>query len=88
MGAGSKPTSRFTTPIRQIERTQDDDSIISGMDVDEGLQIFERGPKMETVFAKSDGLTATFYASLPVEVKHALKTAGIRRRVLLHAVQF
>lgn len=46
------------------------------MDLDESMEFYERGPKMEAMFAKSEELTATFYAQLPVEVKQALKTAG------------
>lgn len=36
----------------------------------------ERGPKTETIFAKSEELFVSFYAHLPVEVRQALKNAG------------
>lgn len=48
------------------------------MDIDEGSSILsERSvSRVETVFAKSDELSVTFYANLPVEVKQVLKNAG------------
>lgn len=77
---GSKPPSRFATPARHQERlpsVRDDESHTSGMDVDEGFEIHERISKAETIFAKSEESTATFYAQLPVEVKQALRNAGM-----------
>ena len=84
--AGStQPQSRFSTPARRggaLVPVRDDDSIFSGsgMDVDEeGSEIFERGPRTETVFSKSKEMTVTFYAHLPLEVKQALRNAGASR---------
>ncbi|KAI0957243.1 hypothetical protein AcW1_005700 [Taiwanofungus camphoratus] len=79
---GSKPPSRFATPARHQERlpsVRDDESHTSGMDVDEGFEIHERISKAETIFAKSEESTATFYAQLPVEVKQALRNADFYR---------
>ena len=59
---------------------RDDDSMLSGsgMDVDdESSEVFERGLKAETVFSKSKEMTVTFYAQLPMEVKQALRNAGM-----------
>lgn len=47
------------------------------MDVDDSADVVERGPKMEALFAKSDQLTTSFYAQLPLEVKQALKSSGL-----------
>lgn len=53
----------------------------SGMDVDdESSEVFERGPRTDTVFSKSKEMTVTFYAQLPVEVKQALRNAGTHSR--------
>lgn len=58
--------------------TRDDESLVSGMDVDErGSELgFERVLKPETIFAKSDELHVSFYAHLPAEVKLVLRNAG------------
>ncbi|GBE81938.1 hypothetical protein SCP_0403120 [Sparassis crispa] len=76
---GSKPASRFATPARQERQSSVDGSLTSGMDVDDTLDTYERPLKAETLFAKSEELTATFYASLPVEVKHVLKNTDFYR---------
>ena len=48
------------------------------MDVDDDFsEIFERGVKAETVFSRSKEMTVSFYAQLPVEVRQALRNAGI-----------
>ncbi len=61
------------TPIR------DDESIYSGMDVDERGSEFgsERVLKADTIFAKSEEMQVTFYAHLPEEVKRVLRSAGV-----------
>jgi nuclear pore complex protein Nup133 len=48
------------------------------MDVDSVVsdRSFIQRPSVETVFAKSDELSVSFYANLPVEVKQILKNAG------------
>ena len=47
------------------------------MDVDEDtLQPAERGLRQDTIFAKSEEMSVTFYGHLPAEVKHVLKNAG------------
>ncbi|EJF65900.1 hypothetical protein DICSQDRAFT_49916 [Dichomitus squalens LYAD-421 SS1] len=84
--AGSnQPQSRLSTPARRggvLAPVRDDDSVFSGsgMDVDEeGSEIYERGPRTETVFSKSREMTVTFYAHLPLEVKQALRNADFFR---------
>ncbi len=76
---GSKPTSRLATPVR-ASPFQENVSIASGMDTDElRSNLSERSiskPSHETVFARSDELTVSFYANSPVEVKHILRSAG------------
>ncbi|KAJ7905514.1 Non-repetitive/WGA-negative nucleoporin C-terminal-domain-containing protein [Mycena olivaceomarginata] len=57
------PGSRLATPSRGTPFGND--SIASAMDVDS-----------KTLFAKSDELSVSFYANLPVEVKQILKNAG------------
>ena len=48
------------------------------MDVDDDFsEIFERGVKAETVFSRSKEMTVSFYAQLPVEVRQALRNAGM-----------
>ncbi|CCM02415.1 uncharacterized protein FIBRA_04513 [Fibroporia radiculosa] len=49
------------------------------MDLDGNPDTQERHTKAETIFAKSEQLTATFYAQLPVEVRQALKAADFYR---------
>ena len=44
--------------------------------IDEGGSFVHSPSKSETLFAKSDELSVTFYANLPVEVKQVLKNAG------------
>ncbi len=51
-------------------------SLDEGMEIDEGAEVFERGLKFETIFAKSEELQVTFYAHLPAEVKLVLRNAG------------
>ena len=46
------------------------------IDTDEGGSFVHAPSKSETLFAKSDELSVTFYANLPVEVKQVLKNAG------------
>jgi nuclear pore complex protein Nup133 len=48
------------------------------MDVDSVVsdRSFIQRPAAETVFAKSEELSVSFYANLPVEVKQVLKNAG------------
>ncbi|KAH9952015.1 hypothetical protein B0H21DRAFT_800355 [Amylocystis lapponica] len=81
---GSKPPSRFTTPTRRpgserLQSVADDESFGTGMDLDEGSDVFERASKAEPVFAKSREMEASFYAYLPVEVKQVLKNADFYR---------
>ncbi|KAJ8487889.1 hypothetical protein ONZ51_g3889 [Trametes cubensis] len=84
-GGSVQPPSRFSTPARQVGNlpaVRDDESIMSGsgMDVDdESSEVFERGPRTDTVFSKSKEMTVTFYAQLPVEVKQALRNADFFR---------
>ena len=78
----TQPQSRFSTPARRgnLAPVRDDDSIMSssGMDVDDDFsEIFERGVKAETVFSRSKEMTVSFYAQLPVEVRQALRDAGM-----------
>lgn len=74
--------SRFATPVRTTPFGHDNASIASGMDIDEGNSVTsDRGVSMarariETVYARSDELVVSFYASLPVEVKQILKNSG------------
>ncbi|KAI0797979.1 hypothetical protein C8Q75DRAFT_801881 [Abortiporus biennis] len=86
-GGSSKAPSRLGTPARpgqsshqeRLQSVRDDESILSGMDVDEGSDIFERNLRFETVFAKSEELLVSFYAHLPVEVKQILRNADFVR---------
>ncbi|KAI0331109.1 hypothetical protein GY45DRAFT_1322812 [Cubamyces sp. BRFM 1775] len=84
-GGSVQPQSRFSTPARQVGNlpaVRDDESMMSGsgMDVDdESSEVFERGPRADTVFSKSKEMTVTFYAQLPVEVKQALRNADFFR---------
>ncbi|KAJ7940617.1 Non-repetitive/WGA-negative nucleoporin C-terminal-domain-containing protein [Mycena leptocephala] len=69
------PGSRLGTPSRATPFGND--SIASAMDVDSVVsdRSFIQRPSVETVFAKSDELSVSFYANLPVEVKQILKNA-------------
>ena len=64
--------------------------MFSAMDVDENASVLtermavRNGP--ETIFAKSDQVVVSFYATLPVEVRQALKTAGTQPSILGSAV--
>ena len=81
--AGSaQPQSRFSTPRRgnPLAPVRDDESIASGsgMDVDmEAPDAFEPTPRSDTVFSKSKEMSVTFYAQLPMEVRQALRNAGM-----------
>lgn len=70
---GSRPASRFATPVRGLERQPSHASV---MDVDqvEDSEIQRLSP--EILYAKSKELSVSFYAHLPVEVKQVLKNAG------------
>ncbi|KAF8212214.1 hypothetical protein K438DRAFT_1708496 [Mycena galopus ATCC 62051] len=69
------PGSRLVTPSRGTPFGND--SIASAMDVDSVVsdRSFIQRPGVETLFAKSDELSVSFYANLPVEVKQILKNA-------------
>ncbi|KAJ7111560.1 hypothetical protein C8R43DRAFT_1091558 [Mycena crocata] len=69
------PGSRLATPSRGTPFGND--SIASAMDVDSvhSDRSFIQRPGVETVFAKSEELSVSFYANLPVEVKQVLKNA-------------
>lgn len=69
-----KTIARFSPPDERLPTTL--------MDVDETESITTersttRGAYGETTYAKSDELTVLFYASLPVEVKQVLRSAGM-----------
>ena len=70
---------KLATPVR-ASPFQENVSIASGMDIDElRSNISDRSiskSSHETVFARSDELTVSFYANSPVEVKHILRNAG------------
>ncbi|KAJ6630853.1 hypothetical protein B0H10DRAFT_2160229 [Mycena sp. CBHHK59/15] len=68
------PGSRLATPSRATPFGNE--SIVSAMDVDSvhSDRSFQR-PSVETIFAKSEELSVSFYANLPVEVKQVLKNA-------------
>ncbi|KAF7363465.1 Methyltransferase type 11 [Mycena sanguinolenta] len=63
------PGSRLATPSRGTPFGND--SVASAMDVDSVVsdRSFIQRPGVETIYAKSDELSVSFYASLPVEVK-------------------
>ncbi|KAJ6547586.1 hypothetical protein B0H19DRAFT_1266498 [Mycena capillaripes] len=69
------PGSRLGTPSRATPFGND--SIASAMDVDSVAsdRSYVQRPGLETVFAKSNELSVSFYANLPVEVKQILKNA-------------
>ena len=62
----------------------EESTVMTGMDVDDGRSVLSdsRGTggglqkPTQVVFAKSDELSVSFYANLPVEVKQVLKNAG------------
>ncbi|KNZ71793.1 Nucleoporin [Termitomyces sp. J132] len=76
-----RATSRLATPVRN--RPGDHGSAFFAMDVDEGGSVLSERPNMrvvgETLYAKSDQLAVSFYASLPVELKQVLKNADFFR---------
>lgn len=66
-----------------LSRTVNDAASVASMDVDDNASVFSEratfgGHKSETLFAKSDEITVSSYANLPVEVKQILKNAGER----------
>ncbi|KAJ7632668.1 hypothetical protein FB45DRAFT_978375 [Roridomyces roridus] len=69
------PGSRLATPSR--ETPFGDESVASAMDVDSvgSDRSFVQRPGVEITFAKSEELSVSFYANLPVEVKQVLKNA-------------
>ncbi|KAJ7452358.1 hypothetical protein B0H11DRAFT_1742097 [Mycena galericulata] len=69
------PGSRLATPQRGTPFG--DEYIASAMDVDSVVsdRSFVQRPGAETLFAKSEELSVSFYANLPVEVKQILKNA-------------
>ncbi|KAJ6596941.1 hypothetical protein DFH09DRAFT_1403501 [Mycena vulgaris] len=71
----NNPGSRLGTPSRATPFGND--SIASAMEVDSvaSERSFIQRPGVETVFAKSEELSVSFYANLPVEVKQVLKNA-------------
>ncbi|KAI0341587.1 hypothetical protein BDW22DRAFT_1358408 [Trametopsis cervina] len=82
---GSRLPSRLGTPavgmvVDRPTPIRDDESYVSGMDVDERGSEFgiERGLKSETIFAKSEELQVNFYAHLPAEVKLVLRNADFK----------
>ncbi|KAF7294905.1 Methyltransferase type 11 [Mycena indigotica] len=69
------PISRLATPSRATPFGND--SIVSAMEVDSVVSdrsLLQR-PTADTLFAKSNELTISFYAALPAEVKQILKNA-------------
>ncbi|KAG6814378.1 hypothetical protein H0H92_010964 [Tricholoma furcatifolium] len=84
--ATGRVNSRLATPVRnRPPAPTDQDSVFSGMDVDEGGSSFSERPNSrvttDTLYAKSDQFTVSFYASLPVELKQVLKNANFFRDV-------
>ncbi|KAJ7449858.1 hypothetical protein FB451DRAFT_741132 [Mycena latifolia] len=71
----NNPGSRLATPSRATPFGNE--SIASAMDVDSVVsdRSFIQRLGAETVFAKSEELSVSFYANLPVEVKQVLKNA-------------
>ncbi|EGO21494.1 hypothetical protein SERLADRAFT_451525, partial [Serpula lacrymans var. lacrymans S7.9] len=75
----SKPSSRMVTPSHAGDRhpfMHEDASVMSGMDVDENTILFTERTKTDMIFAKSEELSVTFYANLPMEVRQVLKNAN------------
>ncbi|KAF8077905.1 hypothetical protein FPV67DRAFT_1405325 [Lyophyllum atratum] len=80
----SRTASRLATPARQPERIRPtDDASVLSMDVDEAGSILSERINLrvggETLFAKSDQLAVSFYATLPLELKQVLKNADFFR---------
>ncbi|KAF5373775.1 hypothetical protein D9758_000587 [Tetrapyrgos nigripes] len=75
--------SRLNTPLRSV--VNDNASLTPAMDVDSsrhGSVNSDRSfvaARAETIFAKSDQLSVSFYADLPVEVSQTLKNADFYR---------
>ncbi|KAJ7774888.1 hypothetical protein B0H16DRAFT_78349 [Mycena metata] len=69
------PGSRLATPSRGTPFGND--SIASAMDVDSVVsdRSYIQRANLETLFARSNELSVSFYAHLPVEVKQVLKNA-------------
>ncbi|KAJ7582654.1 hypothetical protein C8J56DRAFT_955381 [Mycena floridula] len=77
-----RPSSRFPTPIREVNRVVSNGS--QQMDVDEVTSVLsDRSLSFrstgEAIFAKSEQLSVSFYADLPVEVSQVLKNADFYR---------
>ncbi|KAG6900855.1 hypothetical protein C0993_009973 [Termitomyces sp. T159_Od127] len=81
VNATGRVPSRLATPA--LSRPGDNGSIFSGMDVDEGGSVFSERQNLrltgDILYAKSDQLAVSFYASLPVELKQVLKNADFFR---------
>lgn len=84
----SRTASRLATPAIV---TGDHGSVLSGMDVDEGSSVYtERASGRtsgEVTFARSDELTVSSYANLPVELRQVLKNAGMYSLTFSRRVQ-
>lgn len=70
---GSRPNSRFSTPIRASRTPYEP----SDMAVDETQQMFDRIAKSDAIFAKSNEMQVSFYAHLPEEVTKILRNASM-----------
>ncbi|KAK7467177.1 hypothetical protein VKT23_004235 [Stygiomarasmius scandens] len=76
--------SRLNTPLRSV--ANDDVSLSPAMEVDDNHSVvsdrsFVSSSRAETIFAKSDQLSVSFYADLPVEVSQILKNADFYREL-------
>ncbi|KAJ7685205.1 hypothetical protein DFH06DRAFT_34186 [Mycena polygramma] len=73
----NSPPKRTKAPGSRLGTPFGNDSIASAMDVDSVAsdRSFIQRTSVETVFAKSNELSVSFYANLPVEVKQILKNA-------------
>lgn len=76
----SRTTPRLATPVQHLNPNENA-SVLSSMDIDEASSIvteraFARSGG-ETTFSKSDELSVTLYAHLPVELKQTLRSAGM-----------
>ncbi|TFK42541.1 hypothetical protein BDQ12DRAFT_732185 [Crucibulum laeve] len=79
---GSAFASRVATPLVQDRNANDNERFRSAMDVDETSSVFSGvGSRStgETVFAKSEELTVSFYANLPLEVTQMLRNTDFYR---------
>lgn len=67
-------------------QTPDTASVVSGMNVDEeGISSpHDHAGRKEAIFARSNEMTVSSYAVLPVEVKQVLKVAGAFINSLRH----